>query len=57
MNVTKEEFLAYEKIRASGKTNMIHVSEVVRLSEGVLSFNKASKILNDYKELLSKYCD
>ena len=53
MNITKEEFEAYEKVRASGKTNMFNVSFVCSLSG--LERGKVFTIMKNYSELKNKF--
>lgn len=51
--ITKEEFERYEKVRVSGRTNMLMVSNVAILSR--LSFKKVCYIINDYGNLKEKF--
>lgn len=51
--VTKEQFHAYEKVRTSGKTNMLSIGTVSRLSG--LSRHVIVEIMNSYSELLKDY--
>jgi len=53
MNITKEEFDAYENVRASGVTNMFAVNVVEDLSG--LSRDKIIFIMKNYGELKKKY--
>jgi hypothetical protein len=51
--ITKEEFLAYEEVRVSGKTNMFDVRNVEMLSG--LSRKKIIEIIKNYGILKEKY--
>lgn len=51
--ITKEEFLTYEEVRKSGKTNMILVNIVESLSG--LSREKIFEIMKSYSSLREKY--
>jgi hypothetical protein len=53
--VTKEEFEAYEAVRASGVTNMFAVNVVERLSG--LSREKIIQIMEHYSELMKEFPD
>ena len=53
MNITKEEFEAYENVRESGVTNMFMVSAVSELSG--LDVTKIMEIMHSYSELDKKY--
>lgn len=53
MDITKEEFEAYEAVRASGVTNMLDVGFVCRLTG--LSREKTFEIIRHYEELKKKY--
>lgn len=53
MKITKQEFQAYEDVRASGGTNMLDVGFVSRLSG--LSREKIFEIIRRYNELNEKY--
>ena len=53
MEITKEEFEAYERVRASGITNMLDVRTVEKLSG--LSRNKIIAIMKSYSKLNEKY--
>lgn len=54
MDITKEEFLDYENIRLSGRTNMFDISTVIALSDG-LSKEKIFFIMKNYGKLSKKY--
>ena len=53
MKITKQEFQAYEEVRASGVTNVLDVGFVSRLSG--LSREKIFEIIRRYNELNEKY--
>jgi len=53
MEITKQEFEAYEAVRASGVTNMFEIGVVSRLSG--LSREQILKIMTRYAELSEKY--
>ena len=55
MEITKEEFIEYEKVRQSGKTNMFMVTVVMSLSG--LTKEKILCIMKTYTELDKKYPD
>lgn len=54
-DITHEEFEAYERVRASGVTNMFDVRVVQALSG--LSREKILAIIQNYEELMGKYPD
>lgn len=53
MEVTKEEFLAYEKVRKSGVTNMFDTVVVEELSG--LNEEQQIEIMDGYTGLVMKY--
>jgi len=53
MNITKEEFGAYEGVRESGVTNMFMISTVSEISG--LGREKIKFIMTNYGELMKKY--
>ena len=53
VNVTQDEFDAYEDVRISGVTNMINVSVVSDYSG--LSKDKIIEIMSNYNTLAQKY--
>jgi len=55
VEITKKDFVAYERVRASGVTNMFMVNVVESLSG--LSREKIFYIMEHYEELLKKYPD
>lgn len=46
--MNKEKFLKYEEIRKSGRINVCIVSNVVRLSNGILTENDCYDIMDNY---------
>ena len=55
IRVRKEVFLEYEKIRKSGKTNMLDTKRVVELSGNFLSEWQVNYIIRHYEELAQAY--
>ena len=55
--ITKEQFMAYEKVRSSGKTNMFDVGRVVSLSKFKLTREDCIEIMSHYKLLIEQYPD
>ena len=53
MNITQDEFAAYEDVRVSGVTNMFNVSVVSDYSG--LSREKIIDIMSNYQTLCIKY--
>jgi len=53
MEISKEEFMLYENVRVSGKTNMYHISNVQALSG--LKREQILYIMENYSELSKKY--
>ena len=53
MNITQDEFNAYEDVRESGVTNMFNVSVVSDYSG--LSREKIIEIMSNYEILYNKY--
>jgi len=53
MEITKEQFLAYEKVKESGKTNMFDVGKVKELSG--LKREKIIDIMTGYEKLCQMY--
>ena len=50
MNITKDEFIRYEEVRANGRTNMLMINNVCVLSG--LEREKAIYIMKHYEELM-----
>lgn len=55
MNISKEKFLEYVRIKKSGKTNMFAVSSVVALSGGKLSREDCLDIMENYDKYEKSY--
>jgi len=55
MEISKEEFEAYEAVRSSGVTNMFDVNKVCILSR--LDRDKVKAIMQQYETLMEKYPD
>ena len=55
MEITKEEFEAYEMVRQSGITNMFAVNLVCKLNG--LPKQKVMDIMRSYKDLMVAYPD
>lgn len=59
MTVSKEDFIAYEQVRQSGKTNMFDVGKVRDLSitryDHFLSEKVVMEIMSNYSDLKNKY--
>jgi len=53
MNITQDEFNAYEDVRQSGVTNMFNVSVVSDYSG--LSRDKIIEIMKNYETLYARY--
>ena len=53
MNITKEEFEAYEKVRKSGVTNMYYTQVVSEMSG--LDKEQIMEIMKTYDKLCKKY--
>jgi hypothetical protein len=53
MNVTKEQFFAYENVRLSGATNMFDIRKVQELSG--LESEVILSIMKHYSRLAKKY--
>lgn len=54
MEITKEEFEDYERVRQSGQTNMMDVRMVVSLSDN-LTREKCFDIMKNYEKLSQKF--
>lgn len=46
--ITKEQFLAFEKVRRSGKTNMFVVQKVIAIAGGKLTKAACLEIMKNY---------
>lgn len=53
MEITKEDFEAYERVRKSGVTNMFMVNVVCDLS--ALSREKVMEIIKTYTKLMERF--
>ena len=53
--VRKDTFLAYERVRKSGATNMYDIAAVIRLSGGKLSREDIYYIMEHYEKLCKEY--
>ena len=53
MEITRKQFVAYEKVRQSGLTNMFAVNTVCDLSG--LEREEVKQIMQDYSALKEKY--
>ena len=49
------EFLAYETVRRSGKTNMFDIPRVIELSDGVLAKEQVRRIMVNFVEFKDLY--
>lgn len=56
IEISKEDFEDYERVRSSGATNMFAVSQVVALSNNLTS-EKCMAIMGSYEELMKEYPD
>ena len=61
LNITREQFMAYEEIRQSGITNMLDTRTVAENSDGYLDRKAVTTILRgfgtNYSKLVEKYAD
>ena len=55
MDITEKQFLRYEEVRKSGKTNMIHVGNVIRIAG--LRYDECMEIMKNYSLYKLKYID
>ena len=55
--LSKEKFIAYERVRESGATNMWDTNTVSMLSGGVLSKDDAIEVIKTYAQLCEAYPD
>ena len=53
--ITKDQFLAYEKVRRSGKTNMLDVQKVLAIAGGKLTKLDCLEIMNNYDSYKKQY--
>ena len=52
-NITKDQFLAFERVRRSGICNMFDTSTIMEVTN--LTSEEISEIRNNYSELADKY--
>ena len=57
MEINKEDFDVYEKVRKSGITNMWDVTKVVALTDNQLTKEKCMKIMKEYSKLKKRFSD
>ena len=55
MNITKEEFLAFEAVRQSGETNMMNRRAVEDLSDGIVTKDIHIYIIKNYGTLAEQF--
>ena len=55
MSVTKEQFLAYEEVRQSGRTNMFDIKYVMTLVDEELSREDCLDIMRNYSRYKEKW--
>ena len=55
MNITKEEFLAFEDVRQGGETNMMNRRAVEDLSDGIVTKDIHVYIIKNYGTLADKW--
>lgn len=55
IEISPEEFKAYEEVRQSGLTNMFDVNKVIELSRVYLTSEKIFEIMKNYSELKKQY--
>ena len=53
--ISKESFLAYEKVRRSGKVNMNLIAMVCQRSNWKLNYSTCKEIMKNYTKLRKKY--
>ncbi len=56
-NITKEQFLAYENVRKSGKTNMYDIRNIQALADVWIDREIIVAISENYTELKQKYLE
>ena len=57
INITREQFMAYEEIRQSGITNMLDSRTVVEESDGYLDRSAVRSVISNYDDLTKLYPD
>lgn len=55
MNITKEEFLAFEDVRQGGETNMMNRRAVEDLSDGIVTKDIHVYIIKNYGTLAEQF--
>ena len=55
MNITKEEFLAFEAVRQSGETNMMNRRAVEELTDGIVARDIHRYIIKNYRTLAEQF--
>ena len=55
MAITKEQFQAFEDVRASGITNMFDTKMVASESDGLLSKGDVMEVIKQYESLAKTY--
>lgn len=54
-SITREKVEAYEKVRQSGKTNMINILTVIHLSNRAFDRKECMEIMKNYGGYIDKY--
>lgn len=57
MEITKEQFQAFEDVRVSGVTNMWDTTRVASESDGLLSREEVLEVIKQYQSLNELYPD
>ncbi len=55
MDITKEEFMAFEEVRQSGATNMWDSIAVEDLSDGIVTHEIHLYVIKNYTKLAEEY--
>ena len=55
MDITKEEFLAFEEVRQSGETNMMNRRAVEELTDGIVTKDIHIYIIKNYGTLAEQF--
>ena len=56
VDISKEDFEDYERVRSSGRTNMFDINTVIALSDN-LTKEKCMAIMQNYEKLMIQYPD
>lgn len=56
VEISKEDFEDYERVRSSGATNMFDIQRVIELSDN-LTREKCLAIMKNYEDLIKKFPD